>query len=483
MNNIELDRGFSRQWQPSTQLAIEVMPNSGLVQQPLTSRAYYQQIVNLTIECSLSQDRSHNQHRMNLESGDSTSRGVTFDQLKNEKIKLLAALQEQCCPNKEAQKKFWLAIKASNLNLKERSIELKKAIDEGANVNVCSEMGELALNHSITSCELVDVLLQANADPLLKDAMGNNAYFKTIDITQWKKFSAQCGISIQVVAAIKNNEGDTLLFKILRSFSESEYSLNAIKCLFQNGVNVDILNLARDRDGRTLFDHMTIGGEKVEIAKLLIQHGLDVNRFSLSTALLYDNMKFALMLLENGSPITKEVWDRILSVFLTSRPNKNIYSYKIARLILENFDFSQVGWTPLHFATHYGLNEDLPRLLKQNDIGINSKSPELPLVLAARNEQFLSFFLLLEAGADITNTFFFEIKPYTHVYPFYIQLLKIYREELIKPSRLLALQMLLKNECLLIQNARQKWELERDRGPFFHGDRKAAELQAILKLL
>lgn len=77
---------------------------------------------------------------------------------------------------------------------------------------------------------------------------------------------------------------------------------------------------------------------------------------------------------------------------------------ELAKVLIEHgADVNRAGWTPLHYAAANG-HRDMIRLLLENDAYIDSESSNgtTPLMMAASSNSPLAVKLLLEEGADPT---------------------------------------------------------------------------------
>ena len=311
---------------------------------------------------------------------------------------------------------------------------IKLLLEHGADVNASTKDGDTALmvaSINNNNIEIVKLLLEYGADVNAIDKNGYTALILATDNVELTKLLLEHGADVNVS---NKNDYTALYLSIIRKNTE------ITKLLLEHGADVNAI----DKNGHTVLILAT-DNENVELTKLLLEHGADVNTLiNIETQLLIDkgldinasdkvnftilmfaigkeNIEMVKLLIENGADVnallnidTKNLIEKGLAVNTSTKDGlttlmfaimekKNI---EIIKLLLEHeVDvnvFVNNGETALMLAI-YNENIKLTKLLLEYgaDINISVKSGETALMLAIYNENIKLTKLLLEYGADV----------------------------------------------------------------------------------
>ena len=154
--------------------------------------------------------------------------------------------------------------------------------------------------------------------------------------------------------------------------------------------------------------HLAIEKDELEMSRLLIEHGADVNaEDDLGSAPLHganysDNVDLAKFLIEHGANVNAE--DDLGSTPLHGASYSG--NVDLAKLLIEHganvSAENESGSTPLHGASYSG-NVDLAKLFIEHGANVNAaaKSGDTPLHSASRSGSVKTAYLLIEHGANV----------------------------------------------------------------------------------
>ncbi len=280
---------------------------------------------------------------------------------------------------------------------------IQQAIKEGADVNKPDEKGRLPLHEMAQDREICELLLKARADPMLQDGNGNTAFFTYLSVDRWKLFQKYTQESIHEILKLRNQKGNTL-FATVCHWSVCPEVFNALEYLLNEGVPRDIFNANPNILHKI---HNT------EIGEFLLKKGCPVNALDSDNKTALDhaledfclNLDFIALLLRYGAqPRPCINWNGYMDHIRYNCNGKFEIFEHHAQLIFQKADLKLFGWTYLHWAANCGLNQELENMLKagvdeiDRPCGCTTRDMLTPLHMAARNNQTLSVFLLLEKG-------------------------------------------------------------------------------------
>lgn len=311
-------------------------------------------------------------------------------------------------PNKEADRKLWHEINnffsSGRKDYLNHYMSIQQAIQEGANVNKPNENGKLPLHEMAQDEEICELLLKAGADPMLQDSEGDTAFFTYLSVDRWKLFQKYTQASIQEILEVRNKKGNTL-FATVCYWTECPEVFRALEYLLNEGVPQDIFNAN---------PHILHKIRSTETGEFLLKRGYPVNildsdnKYPLDRALegqWQGDLDFILLLLRYGAnPHPSQLWNGYMEYIMYNCNGKYKEFEDHAQIIFQKLNLRLFGWTNLHWAANCGLNKELEDILEDGadeidrPYGYAMPSMSTPLHLAARNDQTLSVFLLIEKG-------------------------------------------------------------------------------------
>lgn len=277
--------------------------------------------------------------------------------------------------------------------IRQRNIpEVKKLIAENANVNEADERGLVPLILvSGGDFELMDILIAAGANVNIEGLYGRTPLGTSTICSGAIKKLLEAGANVNqqnhnrqtalmLAAQNRNIESVKLLLDAgadihVKDLDEMTPLLHAVK-----GGNLEITKLLYEKGGKKdLSDELTaaialsiaVGNAQPEMVKFLLQTGINPNfrskyRTAITTAAMRRSVEVVRLLIEAGADV-------------------NLYSAN--------------SQSPLGWASQYGYTE-IVKLLLAAGANVNPKGNWSPLINAARNNQIETMEILLKAGAN-----------------------------------------------------------------------------------
>lgn len=237
---------------------------------------------------------------------------------------------------------------------------LKLLLKNGADPNIKNNLNEIPLLVTRDE-EAIALLVEHGANIKVRDADGNTPLLVTCN-KETIELLLERGADVNV----RDKEGNTPLLTCAKSGR-----VEPIKVLLENGADPNV----RNNLGMTpLYFVASNPGSNIEIAKLLVEYGADVNASSADTAMyLYDallreNFELVQYLLDRGADINAIDTD---------------------------------GLSAMHFAVLVGQIDKIEFLLERGaDINITNDDGETPLFTAASNSNRELVQYLIDRGAN-----------------------------------------------------------------------------------
>lgn len=200
-------------------------------------------------------------------------------------------------------------------------------------------------------------------------------------------------------------------------FHTQEGNLSVVKLLLEAGLNPNIIYIEKvdKKDVSFLALDRAITKGHIEIVKLLIEYGADLNYFDetfskpINTAIANNNIELLNLLIDKGADITKGNNKDENIPIIQAIKLKNIEIVEILAPKIELNFVCTPSWTkvtPLIYAIDLG-HINIAKIIIKNNADTNKSANsnlETPLILAIKNKNIDAVNLLLENGADVNKT-------------------------------------------------------------------------------
>ena len=199
-------------------------------------------------------------------------------------------------------------------------------------------------------------------------------------------------------------------------FHAQEGNLSVVKLLLEAGLNPNIIYIEKvdKKDVSFLALDRAITKGHIEIVKLLIEYGADLNYFDetfskpINKAIQTNNIELLNLLIGKGADITKgnNIDENIPIIQAIKLKNIEIVQILAPKIEL-NFVCSPT-WskaTPLIYSIETGQN-NITKILIENGADVNltaNTEIESPLIVAIKNKNLFAVKLLIENGADVNK--------------------------------------------------------------------------------
>jgi ankyrin repeat protein len=219
----------------------------------------------------------------------------------------------------------------------------------------------------------------------------------------------------------KNDNGETPLVCALK-YNKRPY--DAAILLINAGAGVN----GSDKDEKSALHYavrLKDNDEAYRLVSILLDRGADVDAhgiFNLATPLMLatersDGIEIVKLLLKSGAAVRSSDGSRgsVLHHAVQVRENTEI----IELLIKHGADVNAgtPSYTPLHQAAYLGSSENIRTLIRHKasiNVRGNTSGDKTPLELAVDAKQFESAGILVENGADINTTSYYQYKPFKY---------------------------------------------------------------------
>ncbi len=214
----------------------------------------------------------------------------------------------------EANQALWEALKNGLFITNEMLVDqIRQAILMGADVNLCSERGELPLHQCYDNFEVFKILLDAGADPLLRSSQGATAFFHCVHIPFFEELFSRISMTPKEVLAMRDDSGCTPLYRVAGNCYRSGGKREVIAYLVQKGADIKAKQTFQD----ITVLHRITESPSVDIMEEIIAQGADINAKArdpfgkeietpLYHAFLNENIQGAMLLLKKGAEINEE---------------------------------------------------------------------------------------------------------------------------------------------------------------------------------
>ncbi|EAX98453.1 hypothetical protein TVAG_413490 [Trichomonas vaginalis G3] len=294
-------------------------------------------------------------------------------------------------------------------------------INHGIDINKKNNDGKTALHYASANhnFEIVKVLIMHGAVLNLYDKNGKTPfhYATMYSRGELKIFISSClfkQMKHYISNVISNIDGkmihepDRFIFAFRADFNKSEFD-EAANAIILNGNKIDI-NV-----------HNTSERKSIEIAKLLVSNGADVNakdfenrKTPLHYAAERNCQKLAEFLISHGANINAKNKHGLSAIhYAAGKENKELIEILISHgADVNSQDNFQI--TPLHISSFYNL-KDITKLLISHGADINKRDKErkTPLHYATKSHSVESAQILISHGANV-NLFDFTGKTPLH---------------------------------------------------------------------
>jgi ankyrin len=303
--------------------------------------------------------------------------------------------------------------------------KVDKFLSDGMDINAKNRSGNTALMEACASghLDVINLLLDRQADPAIKNNIGETATSKAIRSRQYRVFKLLVdrkalqseGIFVEGIL-----HGDAeFVERMFRSFSEpvrQRFLANQLHVACRSG-KVEVVKLFLDKGadpnqnkGRPLCSCSSVGGAPVEAIKLLLDRGADPNLWEKESALIEashaNRPDVVRLLLERGANINaqeKEKGKTALMEAVEGGASKD----PIVKILLEKGADIRItnksGYSALGLASRAGRVQAAQMLLdKGANINVKSKGGWTPLHEAASVGSIEMVEFLLQRGADAT---------------------------------------------------------------------------------
>ncbi|XP_076285450.1 uncharacterized protein LOC143211554 [Lasioglossum baleicum] len=289
------------------------------------------------------------------------------------------------------------AVNSGNLEI------VEELLKDGVDVNIIEDsdliIGKTVLHRAVCTrqLELTKLLITYGADVNLKDCWGKTPLAEAFQI----KHTEMVELLLTNGADIK--EDPNILY------AAGEYgSLVIVEEILKDGVDINMIDSTNYGQGKTLL-HSAVRERHVEMAKLLIKYGANVNvkassrTTPLADALRINNTEMVELLLTNGADIKE---DRNILYAAVMNGYVNI----VEDLLKDGVDVNTIdnsndeGMTVLHSAVCMRQEKITELLIKYGaKVSVKDSSGKTPLVHALRMKETKIVEQLLLNGADIKD--------------------------------------------------------------------------------
>lgn len=274
--------------------------------------------------------------------------------------------------------------------------KIKRLISEGANVNEADDKGRLPLLLAAGGdLELIDILLEANADANIEGLYGATPLAASTICSQAVEKILKAGADVNR----QNNNKQTALM----SAAENR-NIESVKLLLDANADISVKDLGE----MTALLHAVKSGS-LEITKFLYEKGgkkdfSDDSAAAIALSYAASNAQPEMMKFLLQAGINPNVKGKYGSTAITMAAMRK--SVETVRLLIENGAdvnlFSSQTQSPLEWAAQYGSTE-IVKILIAARANVNPKGNWSPIINAARNNQVETMQILVKAGAALNT--------------------------------------------------------------------------------